>query len=114
MPSVLVTMHVRYPIHCRHSALPRYGTIYATSQECQDACTNQVVGCNAVNYAPSAVDKRCVLFEEQVVAVFAIKQTTVRVMCSLVCTYVGYRRADANFYFVVEITNFSHINISMP
>ena len=52
----------RHTICCRQDAIPRYNAIYATQQECQDACTNQVVGCNAINYAPADVGKRYVLF----------------------------------------------------
>ena len=105
----------RHTICCRQDAIPRYNAIYATQQECQDACTNQVVGCNAINYAPADVGKRCVLFgglfEDQMVLLFMISNPNKR---SLVCITVGYKRANVNFYFVAGITNSSRGNISMP
>ena len=51
-----------HTIRCSVDSEPRYNIEYRTQQECQDACTKQVVGCNAVNYAPADVGKRYVLF----------------------------------------------------
>ena len=103
-----------HTIRCSVDSEPRYNIEYRTQQECQDACTKQVVGCNAVNYAPADVGKRYVLLGskwEDTQPAPTDMYTHARARAH---THAGYGWVNVNFYIVAGIFIVSGENISMP
>ena len=48
------------PLCYRRGSDPIFNTKYDSLKDCQDACIQKVESCNAVNYAPATVGRRCV------------------------------------------------------